>query len=561
MEKGYRLRKALSPYLRDHASQPVEWYPWGQEAFLRAQKEGKPLFISIGYATCHWCHEMSRENFVSEEVGEALNRYFVPVKVDRELDPAVDEVYLTACTLVHGSGGWPLNLFATPEGLPFYFLTYAPRPIFLDLVEKIARLWRECPQRLEEAAREVAALTRRALRNLPGEVEPEGLTARALHELKESFDPQYGGFGKGAKFPSAPVLYFLLDLARESSPEARAMLTKTLEAMSLYGLYDHVGGGFFRYTTDRAWQNPHYEKMLYDQVQLAEIYAEASRLFENPFFETVARETLDYLFGELSSPEGLFYTAQDAESPEGEGAYYLFRAPEILSALPEKGPLLVETFGLRSEPSLPQLREFPQKDLEPIKKALREYRQRRPRPRVDTKILCGENALAVAALARIGQELEAPEILSRARDLYRRLREVFWGPESLSRVLFEGRRGHPGHLEDYVRLARAALVLYEITREDSYLGEARALMELSHRRFWDPESGGFFSCEETDLLFVRPKESLDRAWPSANSLALEVLGGLGPDFRDLFESQAWAFGGALSQAPSAHPYFLRPLKK
>ncbi len=559
MARSFRLAEAPSPYLRDHAIQPIEWYPWGEEARNKALSQRKPLFISIGYSTCHWCHRMAREVFNDEEVGRVLSEYFVPIKVDRELHPAVDEVYMSACLTVNGQGGWPLNVFATPEGKPFYFFTYAPKEAFLGLLFRLKDLWLQKSERLLEVAEELARRTERSLSPEKGEIQASILTEKALKVFEEIYDPLYGGFGLGAKFPSVPILYFLFSQAQKGKRNAQKMLRETLYRMALSGLRDHIGGGFFRYTVDRGWTHPHYEKMLYDQAQLLEIYALYLTQEDSPLFREVLEETVEYLFREMRSPEGLFYTAQDAESPEGEGAFYLFTRKELQKVFKNQAQKVAEIFHIEDNPSLPYLTQIPEPNPSLFKKALFETRRKRLPPRVDEKILCGENALLLSALIKTAKILSSSRLIEASLGLYHKIKIHFCKGEDIYRVFYQGKRYLPGLLEDYARLTRAALDLYDVTGKKEFLIEARRLSRMMNERLEDPENGAFWASPPDPCLFLRPKEIYDRAWPSGNALAYEGLLRLAihfPEEKERAMGLLKALGGSVKRNPESFPYLL-----
>src|SRR5581483_9132410 len=368
-----RLARERSPYLLQHAANPVDWYPWGEEAFARARQEGKPIFLSVGYSTCHWCHVMEHESFESAEIAAVLNEHFVPVKVDREERPDVDRVYMTFVQGTTGAGGWPMSVWLTPDLKPFYGGTYFPpraqwgRPGFVDVLTQIAQVWRADRDKIEQSAESVTAQMRDASAGgATDAVPPAGALARTVAQFRQSFDSRRGGFGDAPKFPRPSELLFLLrEFARSGDAAAREMVLTTLRAMALGGMRDHVGGGFHRYSVDAGWRVPHFEKMLYDQAQLALAYAEASQVSGDPFYAEVAEDTLLYVLREMSDPLGGFSSAEDADSlpPEAaadpaahkkEGAFYLWRADELDALLGDDAPVVKLRFGVEEGGNAPQ---------------------------------------------------------------------------------------------------------------------------------------------------------------------------------------------------------------
>ncbi|HEX9149373.1 MAG TPA: thioredoxin domain-containing protein [Thermoanaerobaculia bacterium] len=585
-----RLAREKSPYLLQHAENPVDWYPWGDEAFGRARTENKPIFLSIGYSTCHWCHVMERESFENEAIAELLNRNFVPIKVDREERPDVDDVYMTAVQTMTGSGGWPLSLFLTPAGRPFYGGTYFPpddrfgRPGFPALLRAISDAWKTRRDELEDSAGRLVEHLDLAARGPASGREVGGASLdNAARALAAEFDPRNGGFGGAPKFPPAMRLEFLVrHFLRTGEPKAREMVETTLLRMAAGGLYDHVGGGFHRYSTDAKWLVPHFEKMLYDNALLARAYLLAYRAFGNTDFARVARETLDYLLAEMTPGEGGFFVAQDADSAGEEGTFYVWN-PESLEAAVgnDVAPIVAARYGVTeagnfengqtvlsivtSVAGLAAQFSVPDGRVEEILRAARgqmyEARSRREPPLTDKKLLTDWSALAISAFALAARLLSEPRYEAAARRAADRI---------LARCRVEGDLFHrekdgeaeiSGFASDYAFFVEALLDLYEATFEPRYFRAAVELQNEMEERFTDPRGGYFLAAERHDRLIVRPRELFDGATPSSNSVAAMNLLRLStftgqPKYRDRAESIFSAFAEYLERAPAAFPRLL-----
>jgi uncharacterized protein len=585
-----RLAGEKSPYLLQHADNPVDWYPWGAEAFARAKAEDKPIFLSIGYSTCHWCHVMEHESFENDRIAERINRDFVPVKVDREERPDVDDVYMTAVQTMTGSGGWPLSLFLTPEGRPFHGGTYYPpddrygRPGFPSLLAAIAEAWKVRRTEIESSAGSLVEHLDLAARAPDGGPDVGSAPLdKAARALSAEFDPRHGGFGGAPKFPPAMRLEFLIRYSlRTGEPTARGMVETTLTKMACGGLYDHVGGGFHRYSTDARWLVPHFEKMLYDNALLARAYLLASRTFGNADFARIARETLDYLVREMSPPEGGFFAAQDADSAGEEGTFYVWDPETLADAVgAEAAPIVAARFGItaagnfehgqtvlsivESVPGLAARFGKSEGGVEEIlsdsRRRMFEARSRREPPATDTKLLTDWSALAISAFALAGRvlgELRFEEAARRAADrILSRCRSAL----GLLHREKDGAAGIPGFASDYAFLVEALLDLYEATFEPRYFRAAVQLADEMEERFADPRGGYFLAAEEHDHLIVRPRELFDGATPSSNSVAAMNLLRLAtftgdPKYRSRAEAIFTAFSGYLDRAPSAFPRLL-----
>jgi uncharacterized protein len=585
-----RLALEKSPYLLQHADNPVDWYPWGAEAFARAKAEDKPIFLSIGYSTCHWCHVMEHESFENEGIAELINRDFIPIKVDREERPDVDDVYMTAVQTMTGSGGWPLSLFLTPEGRPFHGGTYYPpddrygRPGFPALLAAISDAWKTRRTELETSAgRLVDHLDLAARAPTEG---PEVGTApleKAARALAAEFDPRHGGFGAAPKFPPAMRLEFLIRFwIRTGEPKAREMVETTLTKMAAGGLYDHVGGGFHRYSTDARWLVPHFEKMLYDNALIARAYVLAFRAFGNADFARVARETLDYLLAEMTPPEGGFFAAQDADSAGEEGTFYVWDRRSIEAALEaEAAPIVAARYGVteagnfeHGQTVLSIVRTVPELAVrfgtseERVEEILRESRRRmyearsrREPPATDTKLLTDWSGLAISAFALAARVLGEPRYEDAARRAADRILSRCRVAGDLLHREKDGAAGIPGFASDYAFLVEAMLDLYEATFDPRYFRAALELANEMEERFADPSGGYFLAAEGHDHLIVRPRELFDGAMPSSNSVAAMNLLRLATftgdaKHRSRAEAVFSAFAGYLDRAPSAFPRLL-----
>jgi uncharacterized protein len=514
-----RLAQETSPYLLQHADNPVDWYSWGDEAFERARQEDRPILLSIGYSACHWCHVMEHESFEDDETARLMNERFVNVKVDREERPDVDALYMDAVVALTGHGGWPMTVFLTPEGEPFFGGTYFPpeprhgMPAFTDVLTAVSDLYRERRAAAASSARQLVDAIKASSEVRPS-TEPltEGLLGDAARALRRQFDPEWGGFGGPPKFPPAPSLEFLLRQHLRGDDDALPMVTKTLDAMAAGGMYDLLGGGFHRYSVDRRWLVPHFEKMLYDNALLASAYLHACVLTGEERYRRVTEETLDYVLRELALPEGGLASAQDADTDGVEGLTFTWTAEE---GAPEE---LLQPFE--------EGRSIIRGELdEELRRRLWEVREKRPKPARDDKAIASWNGLALAALAEAGRRLERDDFLDAAR----RIGEFLLGPLSdgegrLLRSYRHGRAKHTGFLEDYADVAHGLLELHVATGELRWLDEANRLARLAVELFGDEEHGGFFRTpEHGERLIARQKAFDDNPTPSGNSMLAHVL--------------------------------------
>ncbi len=605
-----KLIQEKSPYLLQHAHNPVDWYPWGKEAFAKAKKENKPVFLSIGYSTCHWCHVMAHESFEDKEIANLLNEYFVPIKVDREERPDLDNIYMTAVTALTGSGGWPLSVFLTPDKKPFFGGTYFPPQArwgavgFKDVLLSIHSSWQTQHAEILKSGQSITqALQERSSARQGEKIDLDVQLLRGgYQELAANYDARFGGFGQAPKFPMGHSLSFLLRYwKRSGEPQALAMVEKTLTAMAQGGMYDQLGGGFHRYSTDQIWQVPHFEKMLYDQAILARAYLESYQSTGQEFYARIARETLDYVLRDMQSPEGGFFSAQDADSLESstgkesgekkEGAFYIWDAAEINTVLDaQEAEIFNHYFGIEKngnaqldphgeftgknilfvahapEESAPKFHKTPsdmEKVIQQAKQKLSTVRTKRPRPHLDDKILVDWNGLMISSLAFASSVLDEPryrQAAQRAADFI--LKNLVNSQRRLLHRFRDGEAAILGTIEDYAFFISGLIELYEATFEVKYFQEARRLAEEMLHLFWDEEYGGFFftAADSEDLLF-RQKEVYDGAIPSGNSVAaldLLRLARMSGDktLADKAEVLLQFFGMEILKRPSAYTQLL-----
>jgi uncharacterized protein len=551
-----RLGLEKSPYLLQHAHNPVDWYPWGEEAFDKAEKEDKPIFLSIGYSTCHWCHVMEKESFEDENTARMMNETFVSIKVDREERPDIDNVYMTVCQMMTGGGGWPLNIIMTPDRKPFFAGTYFPRESMpgrigmLDLSARVRELWRNNRANLEESADKVTQALRQASDSPVGQALGEDVLHTAYTQLTQRFDHQYGGFSDSPKFPTPHNLMFLLRYWKRSrDPRALEMVETTLKSMRAGGVYDHIGFGFHRYSTDKEWLVPHFEKMLYDQALIAMAYTEAYQAVGNPDYKNTAEEVFEYVLRDMTSPEGGFYSAEDADSEGEEGKFYVWSVDEIQALLDQEnadlficaynlsrgGNFKNESTGSLTGMNIPHLtrthkqhsviKGIPLEELEAglseSRKVLFHEREKRIHPHKDDKILADWNGLMIAALAKGSQAFDRKDYLQAAQrcaDFI--VREMGNDSGELLHRYRDGQAGLPAHVDDYAFLIWGLIELYEASFDFKYLSTAIGLNHEFIARFRDEQNGGFFfTGHDSENLPVRNKEIYDGATPSGNSAA------------------------------------------
>ena len=601
-----RLAQEKSPYLLQHAANPVDWMPWGEEAFAKARAENKPIFLSIGYSTCHWCHVMAHESFEDEATAEIMNREFVNIKVDREERPDVDRVYMTFVQATTGHGGWPMSVWLTPERKPFVGGTYFPpenrygQPGFKDVLRRIAAAWEQDRAKISEQGTRIVEALAEAAASHAGESGAVDLSVmeEGYRQIARGYDAHEGGFSSAPKFPRPVILNFLFRIYardRESAmgKHALEMNLFTLRRMAAGGMHDHLGGGFSRYSVDAFWHVPHFEKMLYDQAQLASAYLDAFQITHEPLYENAARDVLDYVRRDMTAPEGGFYSAEDADSlvahgkPEhAEGAFYVWTKEEIDRALGAEAEVFNRHYGVEANGNAPAGAdphgEFTGKNiliekhslgenrdlLGAARKQLFEVRAQRPRPHLDDKIITAWNGLMISAFARAAQVLGEANYLSSARKAATFLRSHLFDAEkkTLVRNYREGRSAVAGFADDYAFAVQGLLDLYEASFESEWLKFALDLQETQDRLFYDSANGGYFSGTGNDpSILLRMKEDNDGAEPAASSVAalnLLRLAQLRADdsMRERAEKTIASFGATLTRVPSAMPQMLVALE-
>ena len=572
--KTNRLIHETSPYLLQHAHNPVAWFPWGEEAFEKAVAEDKPIFLSVGYAACHWCHVMAHECFEDEEIAQIMNAHFVNVKVDREERPDVDEIYMNAVQVMTGSGGWPMSVFLTPQGVPFYGGTYFPPqsrhniPGFPHVLESVARHYREkgenvadVANRLYEHLRAMAHID--ALADGLSEADFDG----AFQKIRANFDFQNGGFGTQPKFPNSMNLdVFLRTYLRTGNEEALAMVTLTLEKMARGGIYDQLGGGFHRYSVDSRWLVPHFEKMLYDNALLARLYTQTYQVTKQPLFARIVRSILDYTRREMTSPEGGFYSTQDADSEGEEGKFFVWTPQEVMDLLGEEdGAAFCRYFDVTARGNfegknilnIPHVYQVDEVAMARGCDCLFEAREKRVKPGRDEKIQVSWNGLMISAFAQAYRVFGDPVYLKGASEAARFILENMRTDRGLLLHTYtDGRARFNAYQDDYACLIVGLIDLYESSFEPSYLVAARNFMEVMIDQFWDREDGGFFyTGRDHEALIVRSKNPFDNATPSGNSMGAMALLRLGTllereEWRDMAARILHLFGRHIQEVPS-----------
>ena len=595
--KPNRLIHEKSPYLLQHAYNPVDWYPWSEEAFEKAKAQDKPVFVSIGYASCHWCHVMEKESFEDEEVAKLLNKAFICIKVDREERPDLDSAYMAVCQAMGRSCGWPLNVIMSPDKKPFFAASYIPKTSrfglvgMVDLVPQIEEIWKKRRSDLENLGDDIKRRIETFERRTQGETLGKDVLDDAYEKLVLSFDEQNGGFGRAPKFPTPHNMLFLLRYwNRTKQKTALKMVEKTLRAMRLGGVFDQLGFGFHRYSTDAEWLVPHFEKMLYDQALLALAYTEAFQATGAGKFKVTAREVLEYVLRDLASPEGVFYSAEDADTEGEEGKFYLWTEEEIRKALaPEDADLAVRLFDVKATGNyaeairkrnganilhfakpLEQLASESQLTLDElivklgkIQNLLFKARTQRVNPAKDDKILVDWNGLMIAALARASSVLGNPRYLQaavKAADFI--LKEMRGENGTLYHRYAKGERAIEGFLDDYAFLVWGLVEIYEAGLEEAYLQAAVELTQAMISRFWDEKDGGFyFTAKDSEHVVPRRKQVYDGALPSGNSVALLNLARLAlltgdPVYEEMTSQILKVFSEDVKRSPAAHTFLL-----
>ena len=594
-----RLANEKSPYLLQHADNPVDWYAWGEKAFEKAKQKDKPIFLSLGYATCHWCHVMAHESFEDEGIANMMNQAFINIKVDREERPDIDNTYMTVCQMLTGSGGWPLTIIMTPEKKPFYAATYIPktgrhgRPGMRELIPRINGLWNEEREKVYNSAEEIIKAFQKSNKQEAGEALSPDILKKAFQEYANNYDRDKGGFGSAPKFPSPHNLMYLLRYAKHSGDDhALEMVTKTLQSMKRGGLFDQIGYGFHRYSTDSDWLVPHFEKMLYDQAMLSMAYTECWQSTGNEFYKETSKQTIEYVLRDLQDPKGAFYSAEDADSEGEEGKFYVWSIQEVRDVLPAAdAELAIEVFNLTDEgnyvdeasrqrtgknilhlsKSSDQLAEERDLSVEEFKNKIADIRQKlfkkreeRTRPLLDDKILTDWNGLMIAALAKAGRAFDHQHFIKQAERAYRFIEEnLISSDNKLLHRYRDGEAAINGHADDYAFLIRGLLELYEATFNIDYLEQAIEFNKRFMADFWDQDRGGFyFTAEGSEKLLGRKKEVYDGAIPSGNSVALLNMLKIGritanTDLEDKADQLIRLFSSQVKQAPTGFGQFLQ----
>ncbi|MDH5391762.1 MAG: thioredoxin domain-containing protein [Gammaproteobacteria bacterium] len=603
-----RLINESSPYLLQHAYNPVDWYPWGEQAFNKARKEDKPLFISIGYSTCHWCHVMAHESFENENIAKILNQHFISIKVDREERPDIDRIYITAAEILAGYGGWPTTIIANSQLKPFFAATYLP-PVSKDghkgleeILNSVVTLWSDDRSKVNNVADEVTDIIRSHLQNkhTKGQLKFSSIE-NAFRHFTDSFDKEYGGFGHAPKFPRSAIFDFLLQYSI-SQPASRSheMVSRTLDHILRAGLYDQVGGGFHRYSVDEQWRVPHFEKMLYDQGLMINTLLDAQKPADPDKYHRPIQQSLDFVLNQMRHPEGGFYSAYDADSTRpdkpsehGEGAYYVWKKSELELLLnPAEQKLFNSHFNilkngnvesdpemqftglniLHAEHSLQQTAKSltlklvtAEKRLQSGLSKLQQQRLKRPAPHLDDKIITAWNALLIKALAKASAQLQIPKYRVAAENAARFIYQNLYNPKSkqLYRSYRNGKRSGEAYLDDYAYLSNALISLYQSTRDRQWLIWANELTRQQINIFYDPVNHGFFDTSATDKnILVRSKEIYDSSLPSANSISIENLFQLSrlmtyPKWKQLAIQSLHSFHHKLNEDPENYPQMLK----
>ncbi len=572
------LKNEKSPYLLQHAENPVDWYPWGEEAFKKAKAENKPIFLSIGYSTCHWCHVMAHESFEDKDIADILNSYFISIKVDKEERPDIDSVYMSVCQTLTGSGGWPTSIFMTPEQKPFFAGTYFPKstrygmPGFKELLIIIKEKWAEERGELLDSADEIIKVLNKT-EKMESEADID-LIESAVNLYKRSYDKKFGGFGTAPKFPSPHNLIFLMSYYEKSGDiDLLEMAENTLVQIYSGGIFDHIGYGFCRYSTDRYFLVPHFEKMLYDNALLITAYCRAYDITKKPFYKEVAEKTASYIFREMTSDEGAFYSAQDADSEGEEGKYYIFEPSEIINLLGEKdGIPFNKYYGItnkgnfegKSIPNLLHNKNFKNEFDECLQKVY-SYRLNRNKIHLDDKILTSWNSLMIVAMCQLYRISRKSEYLDAAKKAQQFIENKLCDNDALFVSYRDGKRGEKGFLDDYANYIFSLLYLYNATFDNLFIEKARKIYKKALLDFYDNNNGGFYLYgKDNEKLIVRPKETYDGAVPSGNSVMAYNLVHLfyltsDKEIEEILKSQLNFLYSELSQYPAGSAMFLTAL--
>lgn len=585
-----KLKAETSPYLLQHAHNPVNWYPWGEEAFEKAKKENKPILLSIGYSTCHWCHVMEHESFEDVEVAEMMNKHYVAIKVDREQRPDIDSVYMSVVQGMTGRGGWPMTVWLTPQKTPYYGGTYFPardgdrggHPGFLQLLDRLANLFQQHPAEINTRAQEIAEQIRSHMQqDQSGNVATQKVFESALAQTERSYDSRYGGFGFAPKFPRPSALQFLLhEGVRTGNQKATDMAVHTLRAMLYGGIFDQLGGGFHRYSVDEKWLVSHFEKMLYDQSQIVLSMMDAWQITQDPEFKRGTIETLDYIRREMTDPKGGFYSATDADSEGVEGKFFVWDLSEIKTHLDaQTADLFIEYYGVTSEGNFEEKNIFfiqesllafaqrkglnaseTEESFKKAKEILYKERAKRIPPLTDDKIITAWNGLMIAAFARASFLFEKSEYLVAAKSAAQFILQNLIKDQELHRSTRAGKTDTKAFLDDYACLISGLLELFEVTGESEWFVQAKQLQDRMIQKFWDVGQGGFYASSE-NTFFVREKPFYDGAEPSGNSIAAMNLLRFSSflqdeSYRQLAEKIFKAFAQTIQTNPTYLPQML-----
>lgn len=577
-----RLINEKSPYLLQHAYNPVDWYPWSEEAFEKANAEDKPIFLSIGYSTCHWCHVMERESFEDEEIAQLLNEGFVAIKVDREERPDIDTVYLNACQALTGHGGWPLTIIMTPEQKPFYAATYIPKYSkgyitgLMELLPSLSEVWKSKRKDALEAADNITKALNKHNRVEAGEIFDEKVVRETFKILYNNFDRTYGGFGGEPKFPSPHNLMFLINYYKIYGEKAALdMVEQTLSSMYKGGIFDHIGYGFSRYSVDRKWLVPHFEKMLYDNAMLCMVYAEAYAVTKNQLFKEVAENIIEYLLRDMRYKEGGFYCAEDADSEGIEGKFYLWTVEEVRKVLgEEEGERFCKLYDISEKgnfegkniPNLISVNLEDIKNKEVIENQIKElfsYREGRVHPHKDDKILVSWNGLMIASLARCGNIFKNHHYIDKAEETVDFILNNMIRQDGRLMSRYRDKDvDYLGYLEDYAFFTWGLIELYEATSRPRYMDKVMGLIKETRHLFGDEEKSGFFIYgKDAEKLILRPKDIYDGAIPSGNSVTLYNLIRLysktgDTDIKEDIEKMLKAFSNEVKESPMAYTFFI-----
>jgi len=585
-----RLILDSSPYLIQHAHNPVNWYAWGPEAFAQAKKENKLIFLSIGYSTCHWCHVMEKESFENLMVAQFLNQHFIAIKVDREQRPDVDATFMDAVMLIQGSGGWPMTVFLTPEGKPFYGGTYYPADKLMSLLNSVNNFWATKREQVLQTAEQVTSSVQQRSRTKQSVVRlNKDIVTQAAATIMSRFDELQGGFSQAPKFPNETYLFLLLDqLTRRNNSEIFDAVNETLTAMAAGGIYDQVGGGFHRYATDNEWLVPHFEKMLYNQAHLGRVYSRFYQLSGNSEYARISRQIFDYVLRDMTSDEGGFYSASDADSEEEEGTFFLWQLDELKKLLTqEQLQLAIELYGvtelgnfehkniLYMQDSLKDFAKHKQqayddfsKQVDELRESLYQHREKRIHPFVDKKVLTAWNGMMIGALAKASLELQEPKYLAAAIKATEYLNRHNYDQKynKLWRSSLDGQAEVLASQEDYAYFAQGLIYLSDVSNSPKLLYQAEKLTTAMVELFWDKEEGGFFMDNPSQdmSLIIRPKDIFDGAIPSGNSIALEVLVALfkrtgKPFYEEKAQQLIAAVSEKVLEVPNAFSYLLTAL--